>query len=198
MSAVTIPATLTPEDVERASRRDERRYELINGELREKIVGWEPLFIAGRIAGRLNTCLYPRHGAAAVGPMIYCFDRPDYGPKPDVVYVRLERLPDRQIPREDLHLPPDLAAEVLSPDTRALDLEVRLDDYLSAGIPLVWIVNPNRRTIRVYRSDGTTRSFQAKDLVENEPLLSGFRMVVGEVFPQMPASYLFVEYCPWK
>ena len=65
-----------------------------------------------------------------------------------------------------------------------VELEETLDEYLAAGAPMVWIVNPDRGTIRVIRNDGTTRMFRAQDVIENEPLLPGFRMVVSDVFPQ--------------
>lgn len=183
MSTLTLPIPLTPEDVERASEHDGKRYELINGELKEKIVGFRELFIAGRIAERLNQRFYPGEGAAAVEAMTYCFQQRNHGRKPDVVYVARSRWPNDQIPDGDLHLVPDLVIEVLSPGNSGIELEEKLDEYLAAGIPMVWIVNPEGRTIRVYRQDGTTRLFRAADVIENEPLLPGFRLVTGEVFP---------------
>jgi Uma2 family endonuclease len=183
MSTLTSSIQLTPEDVERASERDAKNYELIDGELKEKIVGTKSLFIASRICDRLNAVFYPQVGFAVVEAMIYCFDRPNHGRKPDVSYVTLDRVPGKAIPEGDLHLAPDLVVEVLSHGNLGIELEDKLDEYLAAGVPMVWIVNPDRRTIRVYRNDGTTRLFRGQDAIENEPLLPGFRLVVGEVFP---------------
>jgi Uma2 family endonuclease len=183
MATLSPAIPLTPEDVERASERDGKHYELIDGELKEKIVGAEALFVATRISERLNSALYPQQGFAAVELMIYCFERPDHGRKPDVAFVRLHRLPDRKIPKGNLRLAPDLAVEVLSPGNTGIELEDKLDEYLAADVSMVWIVNPDRRTIRIYRNDGTTRLFRAQDVIENEPLLPGFRLVVGDVFP---------------
>jgi hypothetical protein len=44
--------------------------------------------------------------------------------------------------------------------------------------------NPDGRTIRIYRQDGTTHLFRAADVIENEPLLPGFRLIAREVFPE--------------
>lgn len=187
MSTLTPPA-LTPEDVERASERDGKHYELIDGELREKEVGFRALFIATRISERLNAALYPAVGAAAVEVPIYCFDRRNHGRKPDVVYVRMSRLPGGAIVEEDLHLAPDLVVEVLSPGNTGIELEIKIAEYLDAGVPLVWIVTPQARTIRAYRSDGTTRLYRAADVIEGEPVLPGFRLAVGEVFPEPPVG----------
>lgn len=184
MSTLTPTVRFTPEDVERASERDGKRYELIDGELKEKVVGTSALFIASRIVARLNSAFYPRWGFAVVEGMTYCFDRPNHGRKPDVMYVKLDRLPNRTIPEGDLHIAPDLVVEVLSPSNTGIELEDKLDEYLAAGVPLVWIVNPDRRTIRVYRNDGTTRLFRAQETIENEPLLPGFSLRTGDVFPE--------------
>jgi Uma2 family endonuclease len=183
MTTLASPTQLTPDEVERASKRDGKRYELIDGRLREKIVGTEALFVASRIVERLNVALYPRHGFAAVEAMVYCFGRSDHGRKPDVVYVSFDRMPTRTIPRGDLFVVPDLVVEVLSPSNTGFEVEEKLDEYLEAGVPLVWIVNPVRRTIRVYRDDGTTHLFRGQDVIENEPLLPGFRLVTADVFP---------------
>jgi Uma2 family endonuclease len=187
MSTLIPPAQLTAEDVERASERDGKLYELIDGELKEKRVGFLSLFIAGRIIQQLNTQLYPREGVAAGEVMVYCFARRRHGRKPDVVYVRRERLPGGAIPHGDIDFVPDLVVEVLSPGNSGIEVEEKLDEYLDAGVPLVWIVNPERRTIRVYRSDGTTHLFRGQDAIENEPLLPGFRLVASDVFPDAPA-----------
>lgn len=189
MSTLTPPAWLSPEDVERASERDGKLYELVDGELKEKQVGFRALVIAGQIMSRLNSHFYPHTGVSACEVMVYCFNGRRHGRKPDVVYVTMSRLPNGQITDGDLYIPPDLVVEVLSPGNTGLEVDEKLEEYLGAGVPLVWIVNPDRRTIRVFRQDGTTRSFHAAEVIENEPALPGLRLVVGDVFPaeQAPA-----------
>lgn len=171
------------EFIARASNRDGKRYEFVDGKLAEKQVGVEALFIASRIAGILNSSLYPKDGVAVVGAMIWCFGDKEDGRKPEVVFVKSKRLPDGRIPDGDLFIAPDLVTEVLSPTTRAIDLQNRLDDYLSAGIPIVWIVNPDRRTIRIYCSDGRTRLFEENATIEHEPVWSHLQFLVRDVFP---------------
>ncbi|HXE54082.1 MAG TPA: Uma2 family endonuclease [Tepidisphaeraceae bacterium] len=184
MSTLAGPVRTTPLDVERASKAEGKRFELVRGELKEKAVGFWALFIAVRIAERLNAHFYPNVGAAAVEVMIYCFARADHGRRPDVVFVRNDRFPDRRIPDGDIRIVPDLVVEVLSPANSGIDVEDKLDEYLGAGISMVWIVNPDRRTIRIYRGDGTTRLFRAGETMENEPALPGFRLPVADVFPE--------------
>jgi len=184
MSVLTPPTQLTPADVERASERDAKHYELVDGELKEKVVGTKASLIASLICARLLAAFYPRIGFAVTEAMIYCFKKPNHGRKPDVVYVRFERMNDRSVPEGDLHIVPDLAVEVLSPGNSGIEVEEKLGEYQDAGIPLIWIVNPGPRTIRVYRNDGTVRLLHADDSIENEPLLPGFVLKVGDVFPE--------------
>lgn len=68
------------------------------------------------------------------------------------------RIPDicvKALPHEITSIleKPDLVIEVLSPDDRASDMLVKISDYLQAGIPHVWLVDPYRRT--VVETDGT-------------------------------------------
>lgn len=183
MSTLTSPPPLTPEEVERACERDGKLYELIDGELSEKKVGMLALFVATRIAERLNAQLYPHEGAAACEVMIYCFNGRHHGRKPDVVYVKLTRLPNGVVPKGDIFIAPDLVVEVLSPGNSGTEVDDKLAEYLGAGVSLVWIVNPDRRSIRAFRRDGTHRLFGAADVIDNEPALPGFRLLVSDVFP---------------
>lgn len=95
-------------------------------------------------------------------------------------------MPGGTIPDGDVFVAPDLVVEVLSPGNSGNEVDEKLDEYLSAGIPLVWIVNPERRRIRAFRQDGTHHLFHAADVIEHEPTLPGFRLVVGDVFPAAP------------
>jgi Uma2 family endonuclease len=74
---------------------------------------------------------------------------------PDVICVRG---PEPQV--DIVTEPPFIAVEVLSPDDRADDLQDKVDDYLSFGIPYVWVVNPRTRRGYIYTPDGIR---EAKD-----------------------------------
>jgi Uma2 family endonuclease len=42
---------------------------------------------------------------------------------------------------------PDLVVEILSPDDRTAEMLRKIADYLQAGIPHIWIVDPYQRTV---------------------------------------------------
>ncbi len=56
--------------------------------------------------------------------------------------------------------PPFLVVEVLSPEDRMVEMQERIDDYLSFGVKYVWVVDPSTRRGYVHTSEG---SREAKD-----------------------------------
>jgi Uma2 family endonuclease len=101
---------------------------------------------------------------------------------PDVAFVRADRMPTGRALRAFLPLAPDLAVEVLSASDTATELAEKLDDYLAAGTPLVWLVDPARRTVQVHTRDAPVRRLAAPDVLDGAPVLPGFRCAVAELF----------------
>ena len=101
---------------------------------------------------------------------------------PDTSYVRADRLPPEGIGPGLLKLAPDLAIEVLSPSETASELEEKLDDYLVSGTPLVWIVDPVRRTVMIVSADAPVRWLREGETLEAGPVVPGFACPVSEIF----------------
>jgi Uma2 family endonuclease len=58
-----------------------------------------------------------------------------------------------------MHSPPQLAIEVLSPSNRRREREEKLGDYARMGVPEVWVISPEGRTVEVLQlEDGFLRS----------------------------------------
>jgi Uma2 family endonuclease len=69
------------------------------------------------------------------------------------------RVPDVTVfagkPRERiLRTPPFLCIEIVSPEDRASQLQEKIDDYLSFGVPYVWIIDPRLRHGSTYTNSG--------------------------------------------
>ena len=69
---------------------------------------------------------------------------------PDICAVAGEK-PGEQI----LTRPPFLCVEILSKDDRMSEMQERIDDYLSFGVPYVWVVDPRIKRAYVYTSEAT-------------------------------------------
>lgn len=102
---------------------------------------------------------------------------------PDVAFVRKDRMP-KPVPKEFIHLAPDLAIEVISPTDRAKDIRKKIDRYMTYGTQLLWIVYPASERIDVYRLSEKTHSeaLGLDDILDGEDVLKGFQIAVKDIF----------------
>ena len=105
---------------------------------------------------------------------------------PDAAFVRLERLP--LVPRGPIRVAPDLAVEVLSPTETASVLEDKLADYRAAGTPLIWVVDPDARSVAVHPADGPSYTLGEGDTLTGGRVLPEFRCSVAELFEGVPRA----------
>ena len=101
---------------------------------------------------------------------------------PDGSFMRAHRLPAEGIGPGLLKLAPDLAIEVLSPSETASELQEKLDDYKAAGTPLVWVVDPVRRTVMIVASDAPVRWLHESHVLDGGDVVSGFSCRVTDIF----------------
>jgi len=101
---------------------------------------------------------------------------------PDASFVRANRLPKEGIGPGLLKLAPDLAVEVLSPSESASELEEKLDDYRACGTPLIWVVDPARRTVMIVASNSPVRWLRETDILDGGEVVPGFSCGVAELF----------------
>jgi len=78
--------------------------------------------------------------------------------------------------------PPILAIEILSPSDRLKDINEKIKAYLSAGVKLVWVIDPYQKTVLVHRPDAPPRLFNVTETIDAEPHLPGFSAPVAKIF----------------
>ena len=78
-----------------------------------------------------------------------------------------------------LKLAPDLAVEVLSPSESASELEEKLNDYRACGTPLIWVVDPVRRTVRIVAANAPVRWLSEGDTLDAGDVIPGFSCAVA-------------------
>ncbi len=88
---------------------------------------------------------------------------------------------------EELHpkygeVPPRLAVEVLSPNDKVNKVNRKIADYLRAGVGLVWLIDPEERTLTVYRTGREPQMHEAADDVTGEDVLPGLSVKVADCF----------------
>jgi len=106
---------------------------------------------------------------------------PDTVRAPDIAFVRSDRL-NAPPAAGFFEGPPDLAIEVCSPTDRWSDVLAKIDQWLSAGVTSVWVVDPPSKSVEVYRRDAQPLRYHAGQQLAEEPALPGFVLNVDEVF----------------
>ena len=164
---------------EQPENRD-RLFELINGEIVEKVASFSPSKVAMRI-GRLIGNFADEIGYVTGADGSYILS-PDYEFMPDVGYISKTSLP--QEPEREVQGPPDLAVEVKSPTDSKRALRQKAEDYLRFGIKMVWLVFPEEKRVEVYEMDQDVLEFGIQDTLDGGEVLPGFGVAVREIFPQ--------------
>jgi len=144
--------------------------------------GW----LAAQIAWSLLNFIKPRRLGLVVGAEtgFKLAVNPDHVLGPDVAFVRADRLPPQRERRRFLPLAPDLAVEIISPSDSARLVTDKVMDYLDHGVPLVWVVDPVRRTITVWNGNRTARLLREADELDGGDVLPDFRVAVAAIFEE--------------
>jgi Uma2 family endonuclease len=162
--------------------RDGRKYELVDGEILVSPAGMRHSEVATRILGLIFEFLEKNPlGKVYSADVGIAFPNGNVR-SPDVTYVSLEKLPGGRSPDTFGEVIPDLAVEVLSPSDSLRELGKKIGEFLENGVPVVWLVDPARETVTVYRSFTQTEQLNAGDVLSGEPVLPGFSVKVSRFF----------------
>lgn len=163
---------------------DGDRYEVINGELKERCMSTKSSAIAMRLVRFLWRWIDSGHQGWVTGEgggyTIFPWAPGDVR-MPDVAFTSSERAP---APPETgwSDIPPDLAVEVVSPNDKISDAEDKAQDYIRAGVRLVWVIVPSTKAVHVWRADGQREVLQPGDTLSGGDVLRDFELPVSELF----------------
>jgi Uma2 family endonuclease len=101
---------------------------------------------------------------------------------PDVGFVQRVRFPDGLPDRGFCPVPPDLAVEVISPSDRKADIAQKQALYAKAGVPLVWWVDPDRKTVTVHRLGQAPEIIETTGVLDGGDVLPGFELKLHSIF----------------
>ncbi len=185
MSTADVETRHTPDEL--LEMPDSKSFELVDGLLVERNMGGLSSWINNRIGKLLATIVDDNSlGWVLDSEAGYtCFgEHGDTVRKPDVSFVRFGRLPDEELPKGHITITPDLAVEVVSPNDRVYELQSKVAEYLAAGVPLIWVVNPADRSVTVYSqaSDQPVVVREGGELTGGD-VLPEFRCSVSSLFP---------------
>jgi Uma2 family endonuclease len=155
-------------------------YELIDGEIVEKMVTQEHGVIAVNIATEIK--LYLRKN-----PIGHVAVEARFRPKDDDTN---DRLPDISVHLTDetpvtkgaVQGLPDLAIEIKSPDDTYRFMRAKADFYLENGSKLVWLIFPDKHFVEVYQKDKDIDILLIDDTLDGGNVLPDFELAVSTIF----------------
>ncbi|AAC07222.1 Uma2 family endonuclease [Aquifex aeolicus] len=163
---------------------DDKRYEIINGELLEVPA---PTTTHQRIVGKLFRILSDfveskELGEVFVSPVDVILSE-DNVFQPDIVFVSKDR---KEIIKErGIFGAPDLVIEVISPSTLKRDTEDKKKVYEKACVKELWLVFPGEKAVEVFfKKDKNYKvcSFGYENLSIRSCFLKGFELNLKEIF----------------
>jgi Uma2 family endonuclease len=183
--SVGTEKSITAEEFFRMPKpRDGSRQELVRGVIVEmSLPGGRHGACCSRIDRRLGGFVEDnRLGTVCVNDTGFITERdPDSVRGPDVAFWSKERLPE--VPEGYVELPPDLAVEVVSPNDHYSRVQNKVRHYLTHGVGMLWVVDPEDRSVTVYRSLREVQILGENDTLSGEDVVPGFSCKVGDLFP---------------
>jgi Uma2 family endonuclease len=183
---VSTPTTHTPDDLLKMADGD--RFELINGQLVERNVSALSSFVAGKIYARLNSFIEERSTAGWVFPDNTSFqifrDDPTKVRKVDAAFISSTRSSIEQLQEQGhITIAPDIVVEVISANDLAYDVNRKIEEWLAAGVRLVWVIDPEIRILQAYAAEGSVRKYGVSDMLQADDVLPGFATPMVSLFP---------------
>jgi Uma2 family endonuclease len=181
------PLPATEQDLLDLHAKTDRLFELVDGILVEKAMGFPEAFLAVVLVRWLGNWVVPRNLGAVVGADGMMRLAPGLVRIPDVSFLRWDRFPNRQVqvnvPIPDLV--PDLAVEIFSPSNTQDEIERKRGEYFRRGTQLVWIIDPRVRTVEVFTAPAISTLLHEADTLDGGTVLPGFTLPLRDLFLEL-------------
>jgi len=177
------PGTATENDVVKIRDRERRLFELVDGVLVEKVMGYWESVLAIELARFLGNFVKRRKLGTIAGEagMLRLF--PGLVRIPDLSFISRARLAKHRAALAPiLPLAPDLAVEVVSAGNTPREIARKIREYFNSGCRLVWVVAPRTQTIAVYTSPAKPIVLKETQTLTGGDVLPGFRLPLKKLF----------------
>jgi Uma2 family endonuclease len=159
------------------------RHELVKGELLTMSpAGDEHGIITMRLAAPLAAYVESKNLGVVYGAEtgFKLEHNPDTVLAPDIAFIHRDRM--GQPVQGYRSGPPDLVVEVVSPGESGKRVEKKTAQWLGFGALVVWLVDPQTRTIHVCRRSGETTILSLQSELDGEDVVPGFSITVAKIF----------------
>lgn len=161
------------------------RYELVKGVLQKMPpAGFEHGIRAAEIGSKLNVYVKTHKLGYVCGAEtgFKIAQNPDTVRAPDAAFVSQASIERQGIVSGYWEGAPDLAVEVISPGDTYAEVAEKVEEWLTAGCRMVWVINPRRETIEVYRPNADFTILRGTDTLDGDDVVEGFQCQVQDIF----------------
>ena len=100
---------------------------------------------------------------------------------PDIMLFDID-LPPEALEARFCELAPVLCVEVISPTNRPIDIARKINQYLARGVRLVWLADPEERSVHVFQANELPKLLDETDTLTGNGILPGFSSPVADLF----------------
>ncbi len=158
------------------------RYELDDGRL---IIMAPPGYLHAAADNKFGTHLavqgeYRGHGKSLGEIGIILRRNPDRLVGADAAFITNALLPPRIAVEGYLETIPELVVEIRSKNDTWAEVRRKVADYLAAGVHVVWVPDPESRTVTEFRPNQPERVYLENETLTIEDVIPGFRLPVRD------------------
>lgn len=101
----------------------------------------------------------------------------------DIAFLSFKKWPRKNgIPQGALEIPPELVIEIKSPTDRWGNIQIKIGEYLNAGVRVVIVLDPETESASVHRQDELHQLIHNGDSLTISDVLPGFEVPVKRFF----------------
>ena len=169
---------------------DDEHFELVDGQLLEKPMGFGEQWLDSKLHAFFILFLHGNDIGRAVVEGKFALPNTGNRRIPDLAFISYETWPkSKSFPKAAYaSMAPDLAVEVISPSDGGRAIIKKMQEYFRAGCKAVWLVWPDAEQIHVYDSPKSVKIYGITDTLEGDPVVPGFRLPLIELFPPEEAA----------
>jgi Uma2 family endonuclease len=103
---------------------------------------------------------------------------------PDAAWIKRERWDSLTKDEQEGFAPlcPDFVVEIRSRSDNLPPLESKMQEYISNGALLAWLIDPLKHRVYVYKPDQGVKVLENPEVVSGDPLLSGFDLRLSQLW----------------
>jgi len=176
------PGRATEQDLIESQSRYGSLYELVDGTLVEKGMGYYESWLASILIHELLD--YLKKNDLGIVPGEAGMVRVQAQVRmPDVAFYSWRHFPGRLLPAGPiLGIAPDLAIEVMSPTNTRGEMARKRREYFGGGTQRLWEIFPPTRTAHIYTDADTFTALDESGTLTGEPVLPGFALAIRTLF----------------